>query len=86
MVDYRANSVSQEIVQIEDIQVLNIEGTYILDINEFDFTIFINRNYKDTYENRMIRNRDEQTDFVEKSAGNRTQYYSEIQRKSGCNS
>jgi len=66
LVDYHANSVSQEIVQIEDVQVLIIEGTYILDINEFDFTIFINRNYKDTYENRMIRNRDEQTDFVEK--------------------
>lgn len=66
LVDYHANSVSQEILQIEDVQVLIIEGTYILDINEFDFTIFINRNYKDTYENRMIRNRDEQTDFVEK--------------------
>jgi uridine kinase len=44
---------------------LIVEGTYILEIDDFDFKIFIDRNYKDTYENRMKRNRDEKSDFVE---------------------
>lgn len=66
LIHYQDNSIAQEIIDIEDIQVLIIEGTYILSINEFDFSIFIDRNYKDTYENRMGRNRDEQSDFVEK--------------------
>lgn len=66
LVHYQNNSVSQEILDIEDVQVLIIEGTYILSIEDFDFSIFIDRNYKDTYESRMKRNRDEQSDFVEK--------------------
>ena len=66
LVHYQNNSVSQEIVDIADVQVLIIEGTYILSIEDFDFSIFIDRNYKDTHENRMKRNRDEQSDFVEK--------------------
>ncbi|ASW73068.1 hypothetical protein IQ37_14630 [Chryseobacterium piperi] len=66
LINYQANSVSKETVKTEDIQVLIIEGTYILDIEGFDFSIFIDRNYKDTYENRMKRNRDEQSDFIEK--------------------
>ncbi|WP_431609557.1 uridine kinase family protein [Chryseobacterium sp. 'Rf worker isolate 10'] len=66
LIHYAENSVSEEILNIEDIQVLIIEGTYVLDIDDFDVSIFIDRTYKDTYENRMKRNRDEQSDFVEK--------------------
>jgi len=66
LVDYQDNSISQEILQIDNMQVLIIEGTYILDLDDFDVSIFIDRNYKDTYKNRMERNRDEQSDFVEK--------------------
>ncbi|MDV7698793.1 hypothetical protein N6B72_17845 [Chryseobacterium soli] len=66
LVDYQANSISKETVKTDNIQILIIEGTYILDIDDFDFSIFIDRNYKDTYENRMKRNRDEQSDFIEK--------------------
>lgn len=69
LVHYQNNSVSQEILDLDDIQVLIIEGTYILSIDEFDFSIFIDRNYKDTYENRMQRNRDEQSEFIEKVLG-----------------
>ena len=49
----------------KDFPFLIIEGTYILDVDDFDFKIFIDRNYKDTYENRLNRNRDEKSDFVE---------------------
>ncbi|PRB03542.1 hypothetical protein CQ046_09205 [Chryseobacterium sp. MYb7] len=66
LIHYAENSVSEEILNIEDIQVLIIEGTYVLDIDDFDVSIFIDRTYKDTYENRMKRNRDEQSDFIEK--------------------
>ncbi|ANF49153.1 hypothetical protein A0O34_00640 [Chryseobacterium glaciei] len=66
LVHYINNSIAEEILAIDGTQVLIIEGTYILDIDDFDFSIFIDRNYKDTYENRMERNRDEQSDFVEK--------------------
>lgn len=66
LIHYAENSVSEEILEIKDIQVLIIEGTYVLDIDDFDVSIFIDRTYKDTYENRMKRNRDEQSDFIEK--------------------
>lgn len=66
LVHYQNNSISEEILDLEDIQVVIIEGTYILSIDDFDFSIFIDRNYQDTYEKRMERNRDEQSDFVEK--------------------
>ncbi|MBD3906058.1 hypothetical protein NAL32_21125 [Chryseobacterium sp. Ch-15] len=66
LVHYQENYISEEILDIKDSQVIIIEGTYILSIDDFDFSIFIDRNYKDTYENRMNRSRDEQSDFVEK--------------------
>lgn len=66
LVHYQDNSVTEETVNTENIDVLIVEGTYVLRIDEFDFSIFIDRNYKDTYEKRMERNRDEQSDFVEK--------------------
>lgn len=66
LVHYQNNSISEEILDLQDVQVIIIEGTYILSIDDFDFSIFINRNYQDTYEKRMERNRDEQSDFIEK--------------------
>nr|WP_314490204.1 hypothetical protein [uncultured Chryseobacterium sp.] len=66
LVHYQDNSVTEETVDTDNIAVLIVEGTYVLSIDEFDFSIFIDRNYKDTYEKRMERNRDEQSDFVEK--------------------
>lgn len=65
LIDYHGNSISEEVIKTDDIQVMIIEGTYIFDVVGLDFSIFIDRNYKDTYENRMNRNRDEQTDFIE---------------------
>lgn len=66
LVHYKENKISQEILELHDIQMLIIEGTYVLDLDDFDFSIFIDRTYKDTFENRMKRNRDEQSGFVEK--------------------
>ena len=65
MVHYKENKISTEIIDLKKVNVLIIEGTYILNLKGLDFTVFIDRNYKDTYENRMLRNRDVQSDFVE---------------------
>lgn len=65
LVHYQENKILSESMDTKDFPFLIIEGTYILDIDDFDFKIFIDRNYKDTYENRMNRNRDEKSDFVE---------------------
>lgn len=65
LVSYNENTIGTEKINASAYDVVIVEGTYIFEINEFDFKIFIDRNYKDTYENRMKRNRDEQSDFVE---------------------
>ncbi|MPS71827.1 MAG: hypothetical protein E2590_01605 [Chryseobacterium sp.] len=65
LVHYKENRIANEKIDAADYKVLIVEGTYILEIDDFDFKIFIDRNYKDTYENRMSRNRDEKSDFVE---------------------
>ena len=66
LVYYSENLISSEKIDTSGYEVILVEGTYILEIEEFDFKIFIDRDYKDTHENRMKRNRDEQSDFVEK--------------------
>lgn len=66
LVHYQDNAVTEEILKLNDAQILIIEGTYIMEIPDFDFSIFIDRNYKNTFENRMKRNREEQSEFIEK--------------------
>ena len=66
LVYYSENVISTEKISTSEYEIIIVEGTYILEIDDFDFKIFIDRNYKDTHENRMKRNRDEQSDFVEK--------------------
>ncbi|WP_343659018.1 hypothetical protein [Chryseobacterium sp.] len=66
LVNYGKNSAGHEIVETSEYNIIIVEGTYVFEIESFDFKIFIDRNYKDTYRNRMNRNRDEQSDFIEK--------------------
>lgn len=66
LIHYAENSITEETLEIEGVQIIIVEGTYVLSIDDFDLTIFIDRTYKDTFENRMKRNRDEQSDFIEK--------------------
>ncbi len=65
LVHYRENSIQTEVLEVLEYEVIIVEGTYILELEDFDYQIFIDRNYKDTYKNRMQRNRDEKSDFVE---------------------
>jgi len=65
LVNYKGNSIGTEKIDAQEYDVIIVEGTYIFETNGFDFKIFIDRDYRDTYESRMKRNRDEQSDFVE---------------------
>ena len=51
---------------ISDINVIIIEGTYTALLNKVDQRIFINTNYALTKQNRVSRNRETVTDFIEK--------------------
>ena len=65
LVNYKENSIGTEKIDASEYDVVIVEGTYIFEAEGFDYKIFIDRNYRDTYENRMERNRDEKSDFVE---------------------
>lgn len=65
LVDYNADSITTEVKGIGDYQALLAEGTYTTILNFVDFRIFIDRDYRQTYENRKQRGRDKMEPFVE---------------------
>ncbi|MFY7651588.1 MAG: uridine kinase family protein [Chitinophagaceae bacterium] len=52
-------------IDIQDLKVVIIEGTYTSLLNNADIKIFINTPYTQTKQNRIARNREEVTDFIE---------------------
>jgi uridine kinase len=61
---YIHNRIEIETYWLDDAKVLLIEGTYALLLENTDTKIFINRNYKDTLEQRIARARDVVDDFT----------------------
>lgn len=57
LVNYNDNSISQELLDLEGIKVVIIEGTYTALLRHVDCKVFINRNRLDTLEHRQKRNR-----------------------------
>ena len=57
LVDYRANSIDEETVNLEGIKVVIAEGTYTSLLKNVDIRVFIARNRRDTLEHRQKRNR-----------------------------
>ncbi len=53
-------------MDIEGVNVVIAEGTYTTTIENADFKVFIDRNYKQTKKSRLARLRDPATDFLEK--------------------
>lgn len=53
-------------IDISAVDLILIEGTYTSLLATLDKRIFINTNYLDTRKNRANRNREEQTEFIEK--------------------
>ena len=64
LVNYPENSISTEVLSLENTQILLVEGTYCLNLNCLDVRIFMSRNYHQTLENRRARARDLIDDFT----------------------
>lgn len=65
LVYYKENSIQSERIDLSDKDVVIVEGTYTAALKT-DFSIFIARTYKDTFDDRVKRARDPITPFVEK--------------------
>lgn len=60
LVDYENNIILDEIVDLEGVDVLIVEGTYTSLLRNVDMRIFIDRNYEDTLSHRSKRDRGEE--------------------------
>lgn len=65
LVNYASNSISMISWNAQDYQVLIVEGTYTLFLENIAVRIFIDRDYTETKEDRMARGRDIANEFVE---------------------
>jgi uridine kinase len=65
LVDFDADVIDTEEVDLTRYQVFIAEGTYTSLLKNIDTKIFINRNKIDTIESRKKRNREKQDDFLD---------------------
>lgn len=67
-VDYYQNSIAESHVDLSEVQVLIIEGTYTFFLKDTNFHLFMSRDYKQTKELRLARNRgnEAQDEFIER--------------------
>jgi len=63
--NYENDTIESKSISLKEIDVLLIEGTYVFDLENIDYLIFMEHTYKDTYLQRKHRNRDEMTSFIE---------------------
>jgi uridine kinase len=66
LVNYEENSISKEIVDPKQFDFCIVEGTYTMLLNAPFYKVFIQKTYKDTWENRVSRARDLINDFNER--------------------
>lgn len=65
LVNFDEDRIGTESVQSKDTDVIIAEGTYTTLLDNIDLRVFINRTYHQTRENRVLRNRDSDLDFLE---------------------
>ena len=58
LVNYPANRFDEEMRDFSPLQVLVVEGTYVLMLEGLDVRLFLEATHADTHERRMARNRD----------------------------
>lgn len=58
VVNYPENRFDQETRAFNGVQVLIVEGTYVLMLDGLDVAVFLEATHADTHERRMARNRD----------------------------
>lgn len=67
LIDYNKNSVEDEAINLDEIKVVIVEGTYTSLLKNIDTRVFIARNRLDTLEHRRKRNRGKEVEdpFIE---------------------
>lgn len=65
IVNYVENNFTMKVLNIENVNILIIEGVYAFLMKDLDHKIFLNRTYKDTFHNRKNRTRENYDPFVE---------------------
>ena len=66
LVDFDADKIGEETVDLKDYDVLIAEGTYTTSLKNVDCRIFIDRNKMDTIESRKKRAREAQDEFLDR--------------------
>lgn len=65
LVDFNADKIGEETVNLNAYNVLIAEGTYCTTLKNIDCKVFINRNKMDTVESRKKRAREAQDEFLD---------------------
>lgn len=55
-----------KLIDVENINVVLVEGTYVQLLKEADYKIYISTHHSQTYQNRVSRGREKVTDFITK--------------------
>lgn len=66
LIDYDNNIILEETVNISDVEIVLIEGTYTTALKNADIRVFIDRTYIDTLQHRKERGRDKLDAYTEK--------------------
>ncbi|MGR3811947.1 uridine kinase family protein [Jiulongibacter sp. NS-SX5] len=64
--DFQGNCFKQQVLNFKNADVLIVEGTYTLELQNYDHRIFIDRDFRDTLSDRINRGREAFDPFVEK--------------------
>ncbi len=64
--DWLTDNEESKLLDVRAIDIIIVEGTYTSLLTHVNHRVFINTNYQDTRKNRAERNREEQSDFIEK--------------------
>ena len=65
LVDFDADKIGEEVVNLKDYKVLIAEGTYTTSLKNVNCKVFIDRNKMDTIESRKKRAREAQDEFLD---------------------
>ncbi len=66
LVDFDADSIGEETIELDGVDVVLVEGTYTTLLRNADRRVFIDRSYVDTRAARELRAREAQDDFLER--------------------
>lgn len=66
VMNWSEDTEESRLVNLENVKVILVEGTYVSLLKHVDYRIFIDIHYKQTRHERIHRNRETVTDFIEK--------------------